>query len=144
LKIEVICYANFCRSPVAEKLIKHFGSKQNFNVASSGIIDFGMARMDKRSSKFLESHSIQDLNHICKEVNSNIIEQADIVLAMDMKVLQMLFSKFPKQNGKIKLFSKYSTENLIDDPYKFTDDDHYKYVMEKIYNCSKQWVDKLS
>ena len=144
MKIEVICFANFCRSPVAEKLLRHYDLKQKFQVSSSGIIDFGMARMDERSSKYLESLSISNLNHICKQVNSNVIAQADTVLALDMKVLQMLFTKFPKHISKIKLFSKYSAEKMIDDPYKFTDEKNYNLVMEKINDCSRKWVDKLS
>ena len=100
--------------------------------------------MDERSSKYLESLSISNLNHICKQVNSNVIAQADTVLALDMKVLQMLFTKFPKHISKIKLFSKYSAEKMIDDPYKFTDEKNYNLVMEKINDCSRKWVDKLS
>ena len=33
---------------------------------------------------------------------------------------------------------------MIDDPYKFTDEKNYNLVMEKINDCSRKWVDKLS
>ena len=57
MQICIVCIANYCRSPVAEKILqKRFGLE--FKITSAGIDPFPQAGMDIRSQEFLEKNNI--------------------------------------------------------------------------------------
>ena len=62
--VGIICQANYCRSPVAEKLLKNY--LPDTDVKSYGINYFPKATMDERSQKFLTLKGIDDIYHVPK------------------------------------------------------------------------------
>ena len=67
MNILILCKANYCRSPVCEKILK---SKlgDSFVVSSAGIIDFIRPSMHISSLNFLKSNAYEDLFHNPKKV----------------------------------------------------------------------------
>ena len=53
-QICVVCFANYCRSPVAEQLLRR-RFKGKLNVISAGLNPLSKPEMDPRSRNFLES-----------------------------------------------------------------------------------------
>ena len=51
IDILVVCFANYCRSPVAEVILKR--SLPNLNIESAGIVPMTDPDMDNRSRQFL-------------------------------------------------------------------------------------------
>lgn len=124
--ITVICYANYCRSPVAKELLEYnFG--ENFNFDSAGILAFNDAGMDPRSHAFLsENTKIKPKLHIPKNINESIVKESFSVLAMDNLVLSSLNQRFKKYRKKFKLINFSSKNEVILDPYKYDDKEYLK------------------
>ena len=70
----VVCYANYCRSPVAERLLqKKLGSK--YKVISAGINPIYIGGMDKRSISYLEKKGLSNTLHTPKKINLNFYNE---------------------------------------------------------------------
>ncbi len=134
-RVSVVCVANFCRSPVAENLLKHF--HKDIEVISAGIQPLNEYDMDKRSRNYLDKLGVQSDIHVPKRITKIMIDTSDIILAMDHQVLFELNKAFSNSKDKIKIFTHQHSNQLIADPYRFTLD-RYNSVMEKInYICQE-------
>ena len=58
-KILVVCMANYCENPVAEKLLQDI-NKNKFKILSAGIEPLSTASMDPRSIKYLKEKNFSD------------------------------------------------------------------------------------
>ncbi len=141
--IIVVCFANYCRSPVAEKLLQSILPKDQFSVSSAGVIDFEKNEMDKRSAKFLMSKRIKNTAHLCKALTDFSVKKSDLILAMDIKVLDILLKRYPKYIEKFKLFSRFTPTEIINDPHKYTSEKDYFLEMNKVADCADRWHIKL-
>lgn len=129
-KIQIVCFANFCRSPVAEKILKNINNKYKF--LSSGIKPMPSANMDRRSIEFLKKKEINDNIHLPTAINEKKVEDSALILAFDIKILNVLNRKFRNHQNKIKLFS-YGEINIdTSDPFKY-DDQKFTEIMDNIY-----------
>ncbi len=123
--------ANYCRSPVAQHLLKHRFTNLNFD--SAGIQPISRPHMDRRSEKFLKSLSIDGLEHFPKRISKKIISNSKVVFALDPMVLMQLNKMFPNESKKFLLLNYKDSKNIIYDPYTM-DDDSYMDVMKNIQN----------
>ena len=129
--ITVVCYANYCRSPVAEILLKD-RFKDKLRVTSAGISPLNGTSMDKRSEKFLKRNNLDFDTHIPKGISSNLAHESSLFLALDHQVLMML-NKKNIDNNKIKLITYQNSKILLPDPFRY-DDKNYNETMDKIKN----------
>ena len=53
-----ICMANYCRSPVAEALLRKYLKNDLVNITSAGLNPILKADMDSRSRKYLEKNHL--------------------------------------------------------------------------------------
>lgn len=143
-KILILCFANYCRSPVAEKILSFLDKEKNFEFTSAGIIDFQKVSMDPRSEEYLKKLGIQNTNHYCKKVNHKDFEVSDLVLPIDLYVLGKLIANYRQYKSKIKLFTIVDPLQEILDPYKFDDVKNYEEQLDKIYKLSNLWINKLN
>lgn len=128
--IEIICIANYCRSPVAEKILSHSRNK-NFIFSSSGLNPIPKPFMDPRSQKFLKEKGIDNVFHNPRLITKSILSNSDILLAMDLKILNVLNHKFPEYRKKFKIFS-YQEPNIdLSDPFNYRNDEYIE-VMNNI------------
>lgn len=133
-KISILCFANYCRSPVAEKILSKKFSDISF--FSYGISPKISAEMDPRSRNYLKSIKIYDLHHTPRKVGIKEVRFSDYLLCMDHQVLIHMNLNFPNEKNKFKLFSFKDPSILIEDPY-LLNNLKYNSVMEKIHNiCS--------
>lgn len=128
-----VCYANYCRSPVAEYILK--SKYSNHSISSAGINPIPKASMDPRSIEFLKSKNINIKIHNPKRINQRMINMSSLVLAMDFDILLTLKKLFKKRENqeKIKLLTFQSNKTGISDPYALCIDE-YMEIMEEIYN----------
>ena len=122
--------ANYCRSPVVEKLIQK-KYRENVDASSAGIFPLAEASMDPRSRDFLNTLGIENLMHTPKKITKIIIEGSDLVLALDLHVLMSLNQEFPSNMKKFKLLNYQNPSINIPDPYRLSDDE-YLDVMKRI------------
>lgn len=121
----IVCIANYCRSPVAENLLKkRFGQKYEF--FSAGIAPISLPSMDPRSLKFLQENDADHSFHTPKKVNTKMLDYFDKFLAVDFFVLNRLNISYPKYKHKFALLTMHFNDINIVDPYQFQADEYMK------------------
>ena len=126
MKIAFICFANYCRSPVAEKLLqKELGER--FNVSSYGLIQFNSEQMHKHSSDFLKKLGHTDIMHTPSKLNEEHIRNLDIIYVLSNEIHKILMNQYPLYSGKFKLICP----DGIPDPINM-DKNKYFLVLEDI------------
>tara|TARA_B100000963_G_C22501494_1_gene614022 strand:+ start:88 stop:519 length:432 start_codon:yes stop_codon:yes gene_type:complete len=128
--ITVVCYANYCRSPVAEILLREKLS-ENFVVESAGLNPMFGKGMDQRSQHFLHNKGIRTSLHNPKRISKGMMMRSSQVFALDIAILKKLNSDFPKFSGKIKLLNFQQPKILLSDPFKMQDDEYFE-IMERL------------
>lgn len=132
----IVCLANYCRSPVAENLLKkRFMNKYEF--ISAGISPISLPNMDPRSLKFLKNNNVIHNFHIPKKINTKMLNYFDIFLAVDFYVLNKLNTIYPNHKQKFRLLTMQFTQIDIQDPYLFKDSEYFK-VMDDIKNVAEK------
>lgn len=133
----IVCLANYCRSPVAENLLKkRFVNKYEF--FSAGISPISQPNMDPRSLKFLKESNVSHSLHTPKKINKKMLNYFDIFLAVDFFVLNQLNILYPKYKHKFLPLTIQSSDINIIDPYHFKAHEYtrtmndIKKVVEKI------------
>lgn len=129
-QICVVCVANFCRSPVAEHLLR-IKFKNRFNLISAGINPISHPNMDPRSEKFLQSCGLENISHFPRKINKTIINDSEYVFALDHYVLSILNKVYGINFKKVKLLNFQNNKLLTPDPYRMGDSDYLE-VMKNI------------
>ena len=128
----IVCIANYCRSPVAENLLKK-RFRQKYEFFSAGIAPISLPSMDPRSLKFLQENDADHSFHTPKKVNTKMLDYFDKFLAVDFFVLNRLNISYPKYKHKFaSLTMQFSDINIVD-PYQFQANEYMK-TMNDIKN----------
>lgn len=131
----IVCIANYCRSPVAENLLKNkFGDDYEF--FSAGVSPISLPGMDPRSSKFLKENNIKHSFHTPKNINTKILNYFDKFLTVDFYVLNKLNNTFPKYKHKFVSFTAQFNDLNIVDPFHLQNDEYIK-TMNNIKNIAE-------
>ena len=128
-KVIFVCVANYCRSPVAEYLLKALDHK-DLEVSSAGIDPINTPSMDPRSKKYLLDMNIEVDIHEPKKISFNLAAKADIIFALDYDVYLNLKKIFTKSN--IKMINLFDSSIMTPDPYKYKNIDDYNLCMDNI------------
>ena len=104
----IVCIANYCRSPVAENLLrKRFGN--NYEFFSAGLAPISLPNMDPRSSKFLNDNNIRHDFHTPKKINKKMLDYFDKFLSVDFFVLNQLNQNYQRYKHKfVSLSAQFS------------------------------------
>lgn len=135
-----VCKANYCRSPVAERLLKHL--RPDLNVISRGIINFTRMSMDPRSMKYLELKNINSTQHQPTKIDMQTIENASLLIIFDYEIFEYFRSYYKKYTNKIKLINYVDKSIKIPDPYILKDDKEYFKTMENINILVNSWAEQ--
>lgn len=133
----IICIANYCRSPVAENILKK-RFKDKYEFFSAGIAPITMPNMDPRSLEFLQKNNIDYGLHTPKKINKKMLNYFDYFLAVDFFVLNQLNAAYPKYRYKFRSLTSQFNNITILDPYRLQADEYraimndIKYVSENI------------
>ena len=131
----IVCIANYCRSRVAENLLKNrFNDRYEF--FSAGISPISAPNMDSRSLTFLKENNINHNFHTPKKINKKMLNYFDKFLAVDFYVLNQLNFLFPKYKYKfLSMTAQFKDINIVD-PYRLKDGE-YKKIMNDIKHVSE-------
>ena len=137
-----ICMANYCRSPVAEALLRKYLKNDPVNITSAGLNPILKADMDSRSRKYLEKNNTKAFIHIPKAITHEHFMKNDFVIALDYGIFLELNKQFPDFRNKVYLLNENVPETNLSDPYLFNDD-KYDLVMEDIDKCVKIFAESI-
>ncbi len=134
--IIVVCFANYCRSPVAEFLLRE-QLPENFLIESAGLNPMIGKGMDQRSLHYLHKKGIKTSLHNPKRITRDMIKRSSEVFALDLSILSQLNEKFPNLSYKFKLLNFQQPKSLLMDPFRMENDDYFV-IMKKIEDvCNK-------
>jgi protein-tyrosine phosphatase len=108
MKALFICTGNMCRSPAAEKMLRHAGGA-GFEARSRGTAAQAYCKMPRQVTAFLEEMGITDISHAPAIVREEDINWADLVLVMENCHFEDLAERFPQSLHKMHLFLDYCT-----------------------------------
>jgi protein-tyrosine phosphatase len=116
-RVLVVCVGNICRSPTAEFLLRHRLRNDAVVVESAGLAALVGNPIDPTAASLLEAHGVPAVAHVARQITQDLINAADIVLAMDRRHLSAIHAQVPHSRGKTFLLGKWQGDRPIPDPY---------------------------
>lgn len=120
--ILIICYGNICRSPFAEKYIQ--SKNVDIKVKSTGFFS-----TERRPSPYNILKAAADMNlnlsvHSSTKINSSMVENADLILVMDIHNYNMLIDLYPRAKNRTTLLGLFVDNKIVEihDPYSLTNE----------------------
>lgn len=102
LRVLVMCMANICRSPIAEALLDEGFAEIGIDAefSSAGFLESGRP-IDHRSATALAERNLDATAHASTQVNSELVDAADLVVVMEADHLRRLVSDDPARFPRI-------------------------------------------
>ncbi|SDY63744.1 low molecular weight protein arginine phosphatase [Tindallia californiensis] len=143
-----VCTGNTCRSPMAEALTKEHlqknpGLKEGWNVKSAGIFAADQERATYQSIKVMDERGVDLLGHKSQRLNSQLIEESDLVLAMTRNHKESVLLTEPRAEGKVFTLREYvqGEQEDIQDPFG-QNEDVYRNTARELERLIRQLVKK--
>lgn len=110
MDIIFVCTGNTCRSPMAEALFKSIAEREglNVNVRSAGVFASPNGKATPHAVEALFEKHIA-LNHVSSPLTEELMESADLVLAMTHQHKQIIASQFGRYRDKVFTLKEYVT-----------------------------------
>jgi protein-tyrosine phosphatase len=116
--ILIVCVGNVCRSPAAEALLAHRLQGKGLAISSAGIGALVGNPMDKNAHEVLQDHGLDHTAHRARQVDSDMLHRADLILAMEQSHIQHIRQIAPEVHGKTFLMGKWLDDTEIPDPFR--------------------------
>jgi protein-tyrosine phosphatase len=136
-----VCAGNICRSPMAEWQLKALLRENpipGMQVGSAGLIALPDNAASFNAVRVARENSISLEEHRARLINTELIDNADLVLVMESHQGHELIANHPQASEKIFLlrhFARYgSRERGISDPYG-RNLEAYRFCFEDIKEC---------
>ena len=123
-RLVFICHGNIMRSPMSEALFKQFASdchQRGVSVISAGVNAVPGRSVDPRALKVAREFGIVLDNHRAQLLTPGMVEQADVIFAMDRENEALVRARYPQSAHKVFMLSAYADVSYhqleIPDPY---------------------------
>lgn len=114
-RILFVCKGNICRSPMAAAMLRQRGL--DLDIQSAGLAAMEGFPVDPAAERTLLAHGISASDHMARQINSAILDSAELVLAMEKRHVAALLALSPALRGRVFLLSRWSGGSDIADPY---------------------------
>ncbi|MFH1625369.1 MAG: low molecular weight protein arginine phosphatase [Pseudomonadota bacterium] len=144
-----VCTANICRSPFAEEVLRmHLLERrvEGIKVHSAGVIAVPGLRPPAEAIEVASELGVDMSHHTSRPLSVEMIEQADLILVMNLFHKARILALDPESGGKLRLLGSYSTfhgnleeEMEIPDPYRLSPF-HYRSSFNIIRDCVQNFM----
>lgn len=113
-RILTVCTGNICRSPLAMQLLREsFKGYETFEVSSAGVQALVGHQMPSDSQRIARLNGISAPElHTAQQLSTELVEQADLILAMDRSHRKAIVELSPRSSKKV--FTLIDLARLID------------------------------
>jgi protein-tyrosine phosphatase len=125
-KILFVCTANICRSPMAEAIFNVLAADARvpFRAESAGVSALVGEPIAPNARIALEELGIHAGDHRARQVSGQAVEEADLVLTMNLWHVDELRRSFEKAADRISTLPEYVNvgggQKEVSDPYGYT------------------------
>nr|WP_294973237.1 low molecular weight protein-tyrosine-phosphatase [uncultured Pseudomonas sp.] len=116
-RILLVCVGNICRSPTAEHLLRESLPGSGIAIASAGISALVGHPIESTALAILGDHGHRPPPHRARQLNRELIHEANLVLVMEHGQIQDVIRLSPEARGKTFLLGKWLHNLEIPDPY---------------------------
>jgi protein-tyrosine phosphatase len=74
--------------------------------------------MDGKAMQILKDHGMDGAKHRARQIDSKMLYEADLILAMERKHMAAAARLAPESSGKLFLLDKWNEESDVPDPYR--------------------------
>jgi protein-tyrosine phosphatase len=138
----VVCVGNICRSPMAEAMLLQRVAQMGVQVASAGTHAMLSSSMDPLAQAVLQHNDVPAHKHRSRQVDVQMLHQADLILLMENSQLQRVLKLAPEVRGKAFLIGKWQHEMEIADPYR-QPKLAFEQTYEQLSRCVDDWLPYL-
>lgn len=138
--ILTVCIGNICRSPSAERILQ--AKLPLNNISSAGLGALVGHGIEQHAANILKANGFNDENHQARQIESQLIIDADLILVMEKKHQQSLMKKYPSASGKIMLLGKWNNDEEMPDPYKKSVE-AFEHSFKQIDANCQRWAETL-
>ncbi len=136
-KIVVICYANICRSPIGEAILK--GLYPEKNISSAGTKALEGQGANPLSIQIIQEEMGFDLSHHkARQLTHDIACENDLILVMEQSMLSTIVQKYPIAQGRTFLINHFRGGGDVADPYK-QPIDKFKHTFFELKDAIDSW-----
>lgn len=107
-----ICKGNICRSPFAEHISRKIANNDQMLFASAGLQVAQSNFSPKKAISVARKFGVNLNQHSSKQLDQNMLQSYDLVLAMEAKQLQELRKMLPKHQDKVHLLPQYDLDKI--------------------------------
>ncbi|MGA3372000.1 MAG: ATP-grasp domain-containing protein [Terracidiphilus sp.] len=140
-KVLILCYGNICRSPFAAALAAKRFPKIPFSSAGLG------TKADRHSPDYVVStgsgYGIDLVEHRSKSVDAKMIDEAQLVLVMDILNYELLTDSFPGALERTLFLGMLLPEPELEIPDPYDDPDSMREVSSKMNSAIERLADFL-
>jgi protein-tyrosine phosphatase len=137
--ILAVCVGNICRSPIAEGLLRK--ALPDCTIISAGIGVLIGAPADQYAVRVMQEQAIDISGHRAQQLAGWMVEQADLILTMDLDQKRYVETRYPTATGKVFRMGSFGRFD-IGDPYR-QDFEGFRSSYRLIAQGVEYWVEQL-
>jgi len=140
----IVCYANICRSPAAEMLLKALHGERSEKAVtyhSAGIRALDGMRMDTTMENLLRERGIGPKSHQSRRLNARLVREADLILVAERNQISSVEQIEPTSRGKVFTLGNWEGVDVVD-PHGKTESS-YRTTLTLIERLATGWIDRI-
>lgn len=139
--ILIVCTGNICRSPIAERMLRHALPEKK--VDSAGVRALVGHIADDSAIKVSEQNQLLLDSHRAQQFDRSMGQRYDLILVMEKHHIEQITLIAPEARGKTMLIGHWLNKVEIPDPYRKSMES-FEYVYRLLDKACNSWVRKLS